>query len=218
MEALEAGGCPFCTFYNGLEDNALRFLMGPSVAYMEDDVRMETNRLGFCKPHYERLYHSQNRLGLALMLHTHIETVLKKGYAPTTKLKKKVEKESCYMCNMVEGSYARYVDTFFHLFAKEDRPKELILQGEGFCMPHLGDALEQAAKKLSGQKAKDFVKIVTTKQNEQLEKVYNDLDWFIKKFDYRFADEPWKDSKDAIERAIARLTKRLWGDKDKPKP
>ena len=32
------------------------------------------------------------------------------------------------------------------------------------------------------------------------------VDWFIKKFDYRFQDEPWKDSKDAVERAILKLS------------
>ena len=29
-----------------------------------------------------------------------------------------------------------------------------------------------------------------------------DVSWFCKKFDYRYDEEPWYDSKDAIERAI----------------
>ena len=29
-----------------------------------------------------------------------------------------------------------------------------------------------------------------------------DVSWFCKKFDYRYEDEPWKNSKDAVERAI----------------
>jgi hypothetical protein len=32
-----------------------------------------------------------------------------------------------------------------------------------------------------------------------------DLDWFTQKFDFRFKDEPWKNSKDALPRAIAAL-------------
>ena len=35
-----------------------------------------------------------------------------------------------------------------------------------------------------------------------MERVNGDLDWFIKKFDYRFQNEPWKNSKDAIQRSI----------------
>lgn len=31
-----------------------------------------------------------------------------------------------------------------------------------------------------------------------------DLDWYIDKFDYRYKDEPWKNSKDAIERTITK--------------
>ena len=61
--------------------------MGPS--YMEDDVRMETNETGFCSHHIQKMYGYQNRLGLALMLHTHmkrtndrIETLLKSQTSP----------------------------------------------------------------------------------------------------------------------------------------
>ena len=31
------------------------------------------------------------------------------------------------------------------------------------------------------------------------------VSWFCKKFDYRYADEPWKNSKDSVERAMAFL-------------
>jgi hypothetical protein len=29
-----------------------------------------------------------------------------------------------------------------------------------------------------------------------------DIKWFIKKFDYRYEEEPWKNSKDSVERTI----------------
>jgi hypothetical protein len=35
-----------------------------------------------------------------------------------------------------------------------------------------------------------------------MQRVNDDLEWFINKFDYRFQDEPWKNSKDAIPRTI----------------
>jgi len=37
---------------------------------------------------------------------------------------------------------------------------------------------------------------------EYSEKLLGDVSWFIKKFDYRYHDEPWGDAKDAVERAI----------------
>ena len=31
------------------------------------------------------------------------------------------------------------------------------------------------------------------------------MSWFIKKFDYNYQDEPWYDSKDAVERSLKLL-------------
>ena len=63
--------CPVCSMYDSLERDAIEFTMGPS--YMEDDIRMETNKIGFCSHHVKQLYKHQNRLGLALILHTHMQ-------------------------------------------------------------------------------------------------------------------------------------------------
>ena len=38
-----------------------------------------------------------------------------------------------------------------------------------------------------------------------IEKLKGDVSWFCDKFDYRFKDEPWKDSKDAVERVMKLL-------------
>ena len=61
--------------YRSLQEAAVDFTMGPS--YMEDDIRMETNRTGFCDRHIRLLYQNQNRLGLALILLTHTEQVIR---------------------------------------------------------------------------------------------------------------------------------------------
>ena len=41
--------CPICSMYHSIEEGALDFTLGPS--YMEDDVRMVTDRIGFCDRH-----------------------------------------------------------------------------------------------------------------------------------------------------------------------
>ncbi|MBO5560490.1 MAG: hypothetical protein J6A07_02420, partial [Firmicutes bacterium] len=59
-DGFEKGGeCPFCNMYQQLEKDAVDYMLGPS--YMEDDIRMETNKTGFCKKHYKHLYIQQNR-------------------------------------------------------------------------------------------------------------------------------------------------------------
>jgi esterase/lipase superfamily enzyme len=35
-----------------------------------------------------------------------------------------------------------------------------------------------------------------------METLTEDVSWFCKKFDYRYDKEPWKNSKDSVERAI----------------
>ncbi|MDD5602757.1 MAG: DUF6062 family protein [Eubacteriales bacterium] len=63
--------CPMCLLEKRFEDEKLEYILGPSL--MEPDTRKETNKFGFCRRHFEMLYKkSDNRLGLALILDTHI--------------------------------------------------------------------------------------------------------------------------------------------------
>ena len=38
-----------------------------------------------------------------------------------------------------------------------------------------------------------------------MERVNGDLSWFIDKFDYRYKNETWKNSKDALPRGIIKI-------------
>ncbi|MFT3952216.1 MAG: DUF6062 family protein [Oscillospiraceae bacterium] len=59
-------GCPMCEMRDMLESRCIEYIMG--AAMMEPDVRIETNKLGFCKEHFEMMRACKNRLSLALML------------------------------------------------------------------------------------------------------------------------------------------------------
>ena len=65
--------CAFCVLTEKLEDDILNYILGPS--YMEEDVRENTDKMGFCKGHYRQMYQAQNRLGVALMAvsYTHLD-------------------------------------------------------------------------------------------------------------------------------------------------
>lgn len=64
--------CPLCICERKLENDALEYTLGP--AMMEPDGRIRTNRSGFCREHFTRLYNmQQNRLPLALIIDTHME-------------------------------------------------------------------------------------------------------------------------------------------------
>lgn len=69
--------CPVCLLEKKLEDEYINYFLGPSL--MEPDHRTETNHDGFCRDHLALLYNKQeNRLGLGLMLDTHLTEQLKK--------------------------------------------------------------------------------------------------------------------------------------------
>jgi hypothetical protein len=38
-----------------------------------------------------------------------------------------------------------------------------------------------------------------------MDRIQEDISWFIKKFDYRFENESWKNSKDAVERTVNKV-------------
>ena len=63
--------CPLCLLENNLENDALEYTLGPSM--MEPDSRIETNKKGFCRKHFTKLYNLQkNRLALGLVIDTHL--------------------------------------------------------------------------------------------------------------------------------------------------
>ena len=237
LDALrDPGGCPFCVMQRQLEQHALDFIMSP--AYMDEDVRDETNEAGFCAHHLQELYGVQNRLGTALLIHTHVQHIRKQlehsgaGQAPGLlgDLVKKVKKAKgsktpagqisayiealqsrCYLCEKAATTFKRYMGTFFHLWVKEKEVLPLVEALPGFCLPHYGQMLEAAQGELNQKQLEQFLSVVIPLQQRALEKMDTDLEWFTLKFDYRNAEAPWKDSKDALPRAMGML--RSWKDR-----
>lgn len=216
----KAEGCAFCAMKAQLEADSIRFILGP--AYMEDDVRMETNKIGFCKHHLKALYEEQNRLGLALMLHTHMQEINKKinkaskNKIPRNFFSKSKDSavasinsvitsvnDSCYVCNKIEKTFKLYFETFITLW-KQSIDKELFKSLNGFCLSHFSTLLSFVEKNGRSTTEK-FTSEFFPRQIEYMNTLEADLDWFIQKFDFRNKDEPWKNSKDVLPRAIALL-------------
>ena len=51
---------------------------------------------------------------------------------------------------------------------------------------------------------KNYREINLTNLIKLLDRTIEDVEWFIKKFDYRYKDEPWKNSKDALVRTLCK--------------
>lgn len=109
---------------------------------------------------------------------------------------------SCVMCETIQENMLRYLHTFFHLYQNDSEFRKKFQDGKGLCLPHLGQLLEVATQELSGKELAEFVTMLARNEKKNLDRIQEDISWFIKKFDYRYEKEDWKDSRDAVERTV----------------
>lgn len=220
--------CPFCFIERQIEQDLMDFALGSSASYMERDVRDKTDRQGFCREHFHKMFQYGNALGNAWILKTHYMRMLKEyekqiaSYDPAHGTKKslfsketssqnpvtgwvKERENSCYICDYYKEHYDRYLDTFFVMYTRDESFRSRIENGKGFCLTHFGDLVAAMETKLSEKERPAFYKMLTKLEQENLERLYEDVAWFIEKKDYKNQDADWKNSKDAIQRGMQKL-------------
>ncbi len=120
---------------------------------------------------------------------------------------------TCVICEKVKNTMVRYLEVIFYLWKKESDFRDTFKNTKGFCLSHTKDLLIAGKKHLSDPQLADFLLVLLPMEIENATRVQEDVNWFTKKFDYRYQDAPWKNSKDAVPRSIekivgfARLTK-----------
>lgn len=222
--------CPFCFIHRKLEQDQISFTLGAS--YMEDDIRSETDKLGFCDTHYKKLYDYGNRLGLALIMQTHyraiasqVDGLLEKGVPTKVSLFEKLTKNkngdgliqnpishainelsnSCYICERIDLDMDRYIKTFFYLLSNHEDFKSLYSNSQGLCLKHFSMLIEKAPFYLKDDTQTFFLASSKEKLAQSLGRIEDEISWFIDKYDYRNADKPMGTSIDAIPRGIQKL-------------
>ena len=124
--------CPFCFIERKIEQDMMDFVLGSGSSYMESDVREQTDKAGFCRMHFKKMYDYGNTLGNAWIMKTHMkETIyeMKKAMKASSGVqaaggglfrKKTVSganpvsawvnerEQSCYICNQFKDHYDRY--------------------------------------------------------------------------------------------------------------
>ena len=73
-------------------------------------------------------------------------------------------------------------------------------------MHHFMMLLNGASNYLGRSVRKEFAAALINLEKKELLRTKEDIDWFTKKFDYRYKDEDWKSSKDALERSVGKIT------------
>ena len=213
-EAFEASaadhscGCPLCALYRKLEEDELELILGASM--MEPDIRIKTNEKGFCRTHYDLMFTRKNRLGMALTLESHLDLLAKEisdkgfgggmGNKPLRRIGE-LEK-TCYVCDRIENNFYHMADTAVWLFESDEEFAPKLKAQPYFCLPHYRLLLELGQKRLGKKKHPAFAKALSEVVEGYLSTLQEDVSWFCKKFDYRYREEPWNNSKDAVERSI----------------
>ena len=222
--------CLFCFIERELEQNSLDFVLGNSSSYMESDIRDQTDKAGFCRVHMKKMFDYGNTLGNALILQTHYHKLrdeMKKQFDSFTPGKSSIlglfrrsdtgaEKNSiaawtaakdcsCFICQNIEDTFKRYVETFFWLYRQDNEFKNKILNSKGFCLHHFGILCDSADKYLNDKEKAEFYPAMFKLMDENFQRIEEDLVWLSDKFDYRNKDADWKNSKDALQRGMQKL-------------
>lgn len=206
-------GCPFCSIYNKFEQDELSLILGASM--MEPDVRIKTNQLGFCTHHYKMMFDAGKRLPLALILESHLETVAENMHLnkliPARSGKNAAKNltrlsDTCYVCERIQRNFTHMMDNAVSMFMSDSAFRKKCADQPCFCLDHYAQFLEMAQQKLKGKDFALLYKTVLQVEEKYLAKVQSNVSFFVKKFDYRYENEPWGDAKDAVEKAIIALT------------
>ncbi len=213
----EKDGCPLCRLRRQLESDSLSYVMG--AAMMEPDVRLRTNRLGFCRTHCNAMLEMKNRLSLGLMLESHLDTVaslfteddggkksrLRHHTGPTPAAAAAAQAESCFVCSRVRGFEDKYIDNTVHLWKKDAAFRELFAEQPWFCLRHYALLLDQAQSQLSEERFSVFCGTITQQMQSHVRALRADVTGFCRSFDYR-GDPLTQEQRSAVARACDFLT------------
>ena len=205
-------GCPFCVLFKKLQNDEIDIILGASM--MEPDRRIKTNKEGFCLPHYNIMLRRKRMLGMGLMMESHLKELEKAAFfrgvfgpKPQSSVTALSElRESCYVCGRIKKNLEAMIATAVYLFDSDyDFPKRFG-GAPYFCLPHYEKMLDYASKKLSKKKFRELYDKAFEINEKYLKTLEGDVSWFCKKFDYRYDEEPWYNSKDSVQRSIKFLS------------
>ena len=204
--------CPFCRLFKKLERDETELILGASM--MEPDTRVKTNESGFCPEHLGILFTMGKRLPLMLMLESHLGYIseqMKQGLFPAKSgaaaaRKLKAVSDGCYICDRIERNFSMMIETAALLWQSDPAFREKCAKQHHFCLEHYARFLAAAQVRLSKKEFAEFYRTVGAAEAEYVASLGEDVSRFCKKFDYRYADEPWEGAKDAPERCAAFLS------------
>ena len=219
--------CAVCAFMCEEEKKLVDYTVGASM--MEPDVREVTNKKGFCKKHFNDIFNTPNKLSCALVTQTHMEEIIKNLKLGSEKIEKSEKgffkkkdgfdtallseindtqklNSSCAVCDRLEDILDKFLQNLIYLYETEPEFKRKFLNSKGFCLPHFEKLLTSASKHLKGAKKEEFAHEIYKIEIAHLERNLGDLKNFIKKFDHRYINTEFENSRDALSRSAQKIS------------
>lgn len=198
-DALIDGECPFCYLLARTETNLLQLYLEGGL--MEPDWRGRLLDKGLCGDHLKKIYEGSSRLGVAIL----VQSLLRQAEERLSMGSKRREapESSCLACEDLANAFRHYADGYLTTLAREDDFR-LEARNSGLCLPHLFELLRFVKTRRFRVRPECMEEVIATSRR-RLAATEKDLAWFIQKFDYRFADDPWNGAEDAVERTVRLL-------------
>ena len=204
--------CPLCEIRSVVEEQFLHEFLNDAV--MEDNTRIKVGKLGFCARHFDMLFSRRNKLSVALQIGTRMDNLLNivketSGVKNALKQARKIKEamSTCVICDLVEESMIKYYKTIAQMFEREREFYKTLLATKGFCLHHYSELLRYS--KSAGFVSKEYVRILSSVEQRNLERLQSELKEFCDKHDYRNALKPLG----SAETALPRTREKLYGKK-----
>lgn len=217
----EGSECFLCSLMKEAEADGVRYYL--SSAIMTPEVRVETNKHGFCKKHFTMLAEGNKAQSLGLVMDTYYEEN-KKSFSPSMENilsagnTRKAEKafsslfkayeermNGCLICSRMNDRLIRYAYTVAALFEEDADFKAELKKSKGFCMHHTKVLVEIAPEALKGDVLLEYYKTLALLLKDNLDRVQADDYYLTQKYKSENKDKPWNGCEDAAKRAVYKL-------------
>lgn len=213
--------CPMCLLMKKAEEDSIAYYL--SSAIMTPEVRVQTNRYGFCREHFDRLVKSGSAQSLALVMDTYYEeneTVFSPYFEKIAKanssysldrvisqleMRVKEREKGCLICTKMREREYRYGFTFCSLFIDDKDFRESFMSSKGLCLHHSFVISKIAKDVLKKSDYISFQKALFSSLERNLKRVKDDDYWMTQKYKSENSSKPWNGAEDAQKRAVYKL-------------
>ena len=189
----QSGSCPLCVLMDSVERTYLLSFQHSRV--MEPNVRVKTNDVGFCPDHLGKLYQGESKLGLALVMLTHLQEktpdlhaaldgAIEAARTGARERSKRIQKivgsleslrDSCFICHLLTQDLTRYTWTILYLWRKDPTFPQVYGASRGFCLSHFCKVLAAASDILRGEPLSRWLQETVPLMKKALDGLEKDL-------------------------------------------